>query len=261
MGFPRDYARAMEGKFGYQVAWPPTASLKLGDYGTVRRSKFRDDDAFDRLGNVADFGLGFDVREGGLTPVESLQSDGVSIVEVTGEAKKSKMAVQVDVSFGSTNSMVYNGSDVRIIEVENQTKLGRELAGLLAEGRWDERWVVVTSLHETNGLTVLLSSARNTTVSIGGSAELSPGNLAKASANVKVESTSNSVANYVSHARTTPLLKARIVRARGFGARESVDSADPLVLFPGQDVLQADDEHDFETVTFDYCDLDELPPS
>lgn len=250
MGFPKDYAKAMDKAFSYQVVWPPNAPVALGDYGTVNKSK-KGGRSFERLGSIRDLGVKFSPNDGPVMDVETLQSDGISIGTVTGAGKKSDLAVEFEIGFKKKNSMIYNGSDMYISEIKNLKAVGDALAQLYKERKWKGNWLVVTNLHVTNGLTVLLCDQKGTSVRLGGTADLKAGNLAKASGQAQLVTQSSSVAQYISHGRTTPLLKARKIGRKGFKAE-----IDDVVTLPRTDVLSLDDDMEFETVNFDYCDFD-----
>ncbi|GAA3873483.1 hypothetical protein [Celeribacter arenosi] len=257
MGFPRDYAKAMEKQFGYQVVWPPTAPLKLGDFGIVKRSKSPDGYAFDRMGNITDkFKIKFKTLSGAKAGVEKLESAGVSITKASGGGAKDGIEVEVSVGFEKKNSMVYHGSDMTILTIDDMLGVGKKLGALLKKGSWDKKWVVVTSVHETRGLTVLLSGAKKTTLGLGGTAELLPGNLAKASAKAQVTAQNASVATYLSTGICTPLLQARVVRKKGFRAFSTEEDPNALVSVQDTDVLALDDDDEFAPVTFNYCDIE-----
>ncbi len=259
MGFPKDYAIQMQKKFGYQVVWPPNTLLEIGDFGVVPGGK-HGGRAFTKLGNIKDkFGITAETETGALSPVETLQSEGVSIVNVSGggggTANGVNFEVQLDVKFEKKNSMVYNGSDMTPISVKNLYDFGQQLAQLLKDGKWEKNWVVVTDVHQTMGLTVLLSQSSNTSVTLGGNAGLTSGNIAKASANVQIVNSSAAIANYMSAERTTPLLKARAVKKGGIQMQMLEANS---VLRPSGDIIPLQDDLEMEVVDFDYCDLDKV---
>ncbi len=259
MGFPKDYAKAMKNKFGYQVVWPPNTLLEIGDYGTVSGSKNLGG-AFTKLGNIKDkFGIDPEIDRGAVSTVETLQSEGVTIADVTGSGSGVvdgvKIDVEVKVSFEKKNSMVYHGSDVTPLSVRHLGDLGEKLAKLLKAGDWQKDWLVVTDVHETNGLTVLLSQSSNTSLTMAGGAGFGPGNLAKASANVPITNNNSAIANYMSPGRTTPLIRARAVKKAGISLRNL--AAGDLMLNTG-DIKALSDDHELEVVDFEYCDLDNI---
>ncbi|WP_299614320.1 hypothetical protein [uncultured Tateyamaria sp.] len=260
MGFPADYAKAMEKQFGFQVMWPPNRTVKIGDYGTIHGGKGKGG-AFTKLGNIArDFDIPFETENSARVEVESLQSDGVSIVNATadggGKVEGVDFAVQLSVNFEKKNSMVYNGSGMMVRSMTNIGSIGTKLAQKLAAGTWKKNYLVVTDVHETEGMTVLLCQTKNTQVTLGGSAALSTGNIGKASANVEVISNKSAVANYIASTPTTPLLKARAINKHGMKLQtDMLDSGAQA----GINAVLLDTGDTFEEVLFDYCDLEHLP--
>lgn len=260
MGIPVDYAKAMEKQFGFQVMWPPNKSVSVGDYGTINGDK-KKGNSFTVLGNIKnDLKINFDTEASPRVDVETLQSDGVSIVNATadggGKVDGVNFAVQLKVSFEKKNSMVYNGSGMVLRSMKNIGAVGKQLAGKLKSGEWQKNYLVVTDVHETEGMTVLISQTKDSSVTLGGSASLTTGNIGKASANVQVISNQSSVANYIASVPTTPLLKARAINKKGFKLHSDMVTSGAL---SGTDAIDLGDGDTFEEVLFDYCDLDHLP--
>ncbi|WP_299206405.1 hypothetical protein [uncultured Tateyamaria sp.] len=260
MGFPADYAKAMEKQFGFQVMWPPNRLVQIGDYGTIHGGKGKGG-AFTKLGNIArDFNLAFETETSARVEVESLQSDGVSIVNATadggGKVDGVDFAVQLSVHFEKKNSMVYNGSGMVLRSMKDIGSIGTQLARKLASGDWKKNYLVVTDVHETEGMTVLLCQTKNTQVTLGGSASLTTGDIGKASANVEVISNQSSIAHYIASTPTTPLLKARAVNKKGLKLQNDMLTNGALA---GTNAIPLEDGDTFEEVLFDYCDLDHLP--
>jgi hypothetical protein len=121
--------------------------------------------------------------------------------------------------------------------------------------KWDSKWVWVTDIHATNGLTVLLSSEKDASISLRGSADLSVGNLAKISAAVSVISKSKQIEDYIVQGQATPLLKARRVTKKGIVTMKAIDDGPAMVLSDG-DLIDLGGDEELAEVTFDYCDLD-----
>lgn len=259
MGFPKDYAKAMYSEFNHQVIWPPNRSVKLGDYGTVSRTK-KDGKSFDRLGNVASLKdkdgkkVTFDVRKGNKAKVQKYESKGVSKADVSGDYKGAGYDVAVKIGFSKKNTMLYHASNVVLHEIKDMTGFGKQLAKLRKQKRFDRHWFVVTKVHVAEGATILLSREKSTSATLAGNAKLTIGDLGNAQAEAKFVAQNSGLVDYrMEHC--TPLLEARKVGRKGLKLAEEGDEGP--VLTTGIDLLDVDPEFTFGAVEFDYCDIDE----
>jgi hypothetical protein len=218
MSAPSFYQKQMKDKFGCDVVWPPNYRVELGDYGKFTRRTWRTRaKPFQKLGNIRDdedLQVPFQAaRPGPKMNMETLVSEHVTIAAVeagvdpetkVGLAKVAGTEVGVRISFARNKSVVYHGSDVQIHEIAELQKLAENIS---AHECWDPNWFVVTRIHETQGLTVILSyTNKGFDIEIRGNADLTPGNLARAAASIHVATNRSGKTNYISSGACTPLM-------------------------------------------------------
>jgi MORN repeat len=226
---PMMYARKMKNKYGFDVLFPPTSSVELGDYGRISQSGTlygSTPSPFVRLGNIrTDFGIQFGIpRLKETKTVENLSSTRLSITSASaagsGGDALAGAGLRIDITFSKKGSVFYHGSEMRLLEI---AELGQLEAALLGLEGWDCGWAVVIEVHENTGVVVLLSDMKGSKVQLSGNAFLTSNNLARADANVKVIQNDSGAAEYISSGMCTPIVKvAKLIKKREKAPKKSV---------------------------------------
>jgi hypothetical protein len=142
---PNIYAREMQNEFALDIIFPPTGNVQLGDYGTTTRPGVlygATPTPFQRRGNIREFGIKFKTRQKSALGVESLVSRGVSIKSgrTSGSALVGEGTVLIGfaafakITFGRSESVVYHGSDMRELAIEQTAELTHDLENLEIDG-------------------------------------------------------------------------------------------------------------------------------
>lgn len=262
MGFPNDYAKKMRKQFGFEVVWPPNYKLQLGDYGEITGKKGKAI-PFKRHGNIASFGIKFGVRSG--SPMsEKLGNEAISIMGVKADAKTTGKAVELDVTFESSSTVLFEADGMVNSEIADLRAVGAALAKVMKQGKWDKHYVLVTSMQTAQTMTLVMSSQKNRTMRLAGNAELSAGDLANASAEISLAQKESGIAEYgICTGPYTPLFQARALSKKGVLQADAafgdfmVLTSDVIEVQPPADANDPD-VYEMRRVTFNYCDsLDE----
>lgn len=169
------YDDTLKGALGCRAVWPPVlTAVELGDYGVVDGGVFR------RLGNVAEFGLGFTTTRGQPSRLDLSTSD-VRLTRFAGGVQVPTLAGLGDVSasvrieFGRSDGFVLKCARVEIDEIADLGVLARRLlTARAADGQtWRPlAWRIVW--QRFSGRDVLFFAARSagSHVELDGSARL-----------------------------------------------------------------------------------------
>jgi hypothetical protein len=152
-------------------AWPPNASVRLGDYGVLQGN------IFVRLANVADtYKLAFQERkDSGRAGNYEYASANSTEVEFHAGASPTAGGVplkaSLDISFSSENAVFFNPASCVPVSIEDQISFGNSIMSLYQTGRWEKKFVVVTGLLESANATVIVSGSNNSSISLEASSD------------------------------------------------------------------------------------------
>ena len=216
----RQYTKELHDRFGYLATWLPGVPLRLGDIGTMGPN------GFDRVSNLRDFGIRFDVRkddssldyqyasEGGV----SLSTSAAADVPVLGKLA-SEASAQLTIEMSRANAVLFVVRGARSPSIENQDALGKAILELRAAGKWSDDYFVLTETLEAEAGTILISSSAGGHIDIAasGRANLGPLALADTHLGLQVRSSRNLHTQIIAAAGLTPLFRARRVQRRMLG--------------------------------------------
>jgi hypothetical protein len=201
-----DYCNQLKQQFRTLFgAFPPNQAISLGDFGTVK------DDQFTFLGNITDaFGVTFDSNEfPDKTAQFILQSEGSTDIEIHAKGDATPTGVSatagIDVAFTSTHSLLFNAAGVFPAQIENQIKLGNDIMDLFKQGKWQKKFVIVTSLYKGGSTTAIVSATGNSSVDLEASADVQSIDLSDASLKLIVKSSKALALTVVTEGSLTPL--------------------------------------------------------
>ncbi|MEL6958486.1 MAG: hypothetical protein AAGL89_05980 [Pseudomonadota bacterium] len=252
MGFPKSYADPMHKKFGYYAVWEPNVRINVGDYGTVNGTG-KNKNTINVIGNVADDfkSVKMTTVKSARADVESLMSKGTTVGKAKATGSDGASELSVEIGFGKKNSFLYHGSGMVVESIKNPQKFGQDL---YRQKGWKRKWVVVTAVHHTERMTLLLCEEKNGSATVSGNSKLKSANLASVAAEASVEATSAAVANYSVPAACTPLARAYKLNRKGLRTLDSDEDEDGIMFMMPNTALEIDADTEFTEMGFDYCE-------
>lgn len=165
------YTKALHDHFRPMYAnWQPGSPMELGDYGLITNH------IFNRIGNIRDEGLDFEVRQD--TSADQYEFTSSSETEFVFTAAGSgsgggvgSVKAGLEIKFSRANSVFFNAAGCRINSIRNIKALGDELIRRDEQGRWKRHFAVVTSLVEAGATTIVVAGSSNASISLEAKAE------------------------------------------------------------------------------------------
>ncbi|MEO3753630.1 hypothetical protein [Streptomyces sp. B6B3] len=205
------YTKELRERFGYSATWVPTLQIGLGDVGRMAGHRF------ERLGELADFGVHFETRPSKTMGTIAYASSGG--VEVTVSGTASAASGPWDVPAGAAMSIrfsregaVWFQAEACVAEaIEDLLALEEQILSLSDAGEWKDDLVVVTEVIRAEQGTVLISDAGQGGIELRsqtGAPEFE-GRTA-----LRVTASRNIGTQVVGHGELTPLFRAKSVRRR-----------------------------------------------
>ncbi|WP_396625625.1 hypothetical protein [Luteitalea sp.] len=245
MGLGQQYCTQLQKNLtGLHANFPPNRPLALGDYGVKR------DDVFQRLGNIRTLGVAFTATEGTSESTIQFKSAGAVDVEFFAKGTARVGAVPavnagLDLKFTRENAVFFNAAGCTLTQVDDIAAVGEALAALLAAGRWDSGFYVVTSLVQAASTTAVVSSSRGSEVGLEASSDLVPHiDLADASLKLRIKRSRSTALEIVTANGQTPLMQ--LSRLRGLFSKVirpeaalAGGEARPFVLTPDDEAIEA----------------------
>ncbi len=240
MGLGQQYCTQLQRNLtGLHANFPPNRPLALGDYGIKR------DDVFQRLGNIRTFGVAFTATEGTSESTIQFKSAGAVDVEFVAKGEARVGAVPavnagLDLKFTRENAVFFNAAGCTLTQVDDIAAVGEALGALLAAGRWDSGFYVVTSLVHAASTTAVVSSARGSEVGLEAASDVPHIDLTDASLKLRIKRSRSTALEIVTANGQTPLMQ--LSRLRGVFSKVIRPEA---ALARGETrpfVLTADDE-------------------
>jgi hypothetical protein len=215
MGLNTQYAKELHSQFGYLATWLPTASLKLGDIGTIK------DGVFERTGNLKDLGIEFTAETyPDASDLEYASADAVSQEikgggNVPGTAGSGGMVeATVGISFKRANAVLLQASRCNSSVISNIAEIADSILSRYADGEWPADQVLITDLISADTLTVVISSGANAEIDLSVKGDVGSGvaKLASANASYSVNKASSIGTRIIGQKGATPLFKARGIK-------------------------------------------------
>lgn len=152
--------------------WPLDRRIGLGDYGVMHGS------AFDRLGNVTEFGLTFDVQHSPATTHYQFSSSEKTTVTMLGKGAAAdggdaRLNPTLRIDFLSGEAAFLNAAGCKISSIGSKRVLGEEVLKLFREGskKWTYGWCVVTDLVAAESTTIAVARAGRSSIMFETTAE------------------------------------------------------------------------------------------
>lgn len=153
------YKRALVSNYGllYHPNWEPTRAHQLGDFGTMLQGQFT------RVGNVRELGIAIIASR---SPVQAHQtfSSGANVsYDFSGGAQASlktaaRAKAKLRVAFSGGQGISINAYGLQHTQIQNYQAIAAAVLHLQHARQWNERWVVVTELHQAHRCILAISS-------------------------------------------------------------------------------------------------------
>jgi hypothetical protein len=166
MGLAKEFARFLRKQERMHAVWPPiVTNVRVGDYGLFNEG------AFQRLGNILEFGVQAATRDG-LQSTLKLKSDAVTVVRHEGGAPVDVFHVvdvdaRLEIKFEHKSSFFVQSAKLSAIEMDSPNAVAQALA---AHPDWRRKFKVVSRVFAGTHVTVLASGEATTDVAITGKA-------------------------------------------------------------------------------------------
>lgn len=241
MALSRLYADEIRKQFfPLYASFPPSSPLQLGDYGTLSGNVFQ------RVGNVRDLGIQFQVRlDDSPEQYKFTSASGVTVeFHTKGSGNVNGVAnarAGLTITFKKENSVFFNAADGLLNTIEDQATLATQILALHEQRRWNFDHVVITGLVQAGSSTVVVSASSESAVSFEATADTTARiDLADASIGFATTRATDLALELVAKSGSTPLLLLSKVKTRknplgmrigiGFESMSSSRSALPVVL-------------------------------
>jgi triacylglycerol lipase len=265
MGLGQQYCRQLRVNLpGLHANFPPNRPLALGDYGVLR------DDVFQRMGNIAQLGITFATIDGPASTTFQFKSQGAVDVDFLAKGDIAPGGIPVvkagiEIRFTKQDAVFFNAAGCTVTQVDDIAAIGRALADLLRDGRWDSEFRVVTNLVRATHTTAIASADRTSEIRLEATSDaLAAIDLADASVRLQTKRSRSTALEIVTASEQTPLMQ--LSRLRGLFQKEfrpesaaigdapdafafGAETHDPLLAMPdveaeaaGPESMEADDE-------------------
>lgn len=212
------YGTTVRDRLELFTTWPVGGvSVSLGDVGFLsRKGKL-----FDRYTNLAKFGIKFKTKKAsGISDHEIKLGRNLQIqFKASGNAPpvgSSLLATDVGfaIALGRGSSVIVRSHTIES-SIEDLQQLETDLIRVSSDAtsHWKGKFVVVTSVLESNGTTVILANGKETNVDIVARAKVAgPVDLADVNAGLSISSNSSDLISVLAQAGFVPFLKVHHLR-------------------------------------------------
>lgn len=148
------------------ATFPPNEPVMLGDYGVMNGN------VFVPIGKVSDLGIPIgNVRRipERASDVDFTSEGSVDVeLHAAGSATPGGVAVNagIDISFSKKFSIFFFAAKCVPAFIEDQVTLGNAVLRLLQEGKWQKKFVVITSLLEAGSTTIVVSASDQSSIAL-----------------------------------------------------------------------------------------------
>lgn len=185
--------------------WEPGREAKLGDYGLMRGH------AFSCLGNIADLGIAFAVRNDGQKDQKFFASK--NSVDIAFHAKGSvpvsgtvNAKASVEVTFHDEDTVFFNAAQCEYMMIRDKVALGKAIMDRYHQGQWQREWAVITDLVRAGATTIAVSSGSSGSFVLEATGDVPQIDLADASVGLTLRSSSNVGYRIIADKGITPLI-------------------------------------------------------
>lgn len=146
--------------------YPATRPISLGDFGIMSRGTFT------RLGNIErEYSIDFLTLPDNEPTNEQFQSTGSTNITffAKGDVKPGGIPLakaQVEIEFTSEKSFFFSAAEVRDLQIDNLYEVGKKIIALYNQGKWEKRFVLISSLLVTNHAVIIVSGKSNAKTTI-----------------------------------------------------------------------------------------------
>ena len=219
----RLYGTTVRDRLELLTTWPiGGVTTSLGDVGFLsRRGKL-----FQRRTNLEKFGIKFNVKKAaGISDHEIKLGRDLQIrFKASGKAPPpGSSLLDTDIGFaialGRGSSVIVRAHTIES-SIDDLQQLEADLIRVSSDAtaRWHRNFVVVTSISESNGTTVILSNGKETNVDIVARAAVAgPLDLADVNAGLSIASSSSDLISVLAQANFVPFLKVHRLKGRYWG--------------------------------------------
>ncbi|MBC7924560.1 MAG: lipase family protein [Bryobacteraceae bacterium] len=212
MALGPQYCKQLRRELRRHANFPPNRPVALGDYGVLR------DEVFERLGNVRQLGITFEIIEGTAQTTFTFKSHGsVDFALIAkGDVQPGGIpAVRagLEVKFSRAEAVFFNAAGCTVKAIDNVAAVGTALVQLLREGRWEADFHVVTELNLAAKTTAIASADRNSEIRLEAkSPALEAIQLGDASLDLQVKRSRNTALEIVTEGGNIPLMQLSRIR-------------------------------------------------
>lgn len=173
MTLARQYNKLLKSRLLHYAAWSPvTDRLEVGDFGGFKRGVFQ------KLGNIAEFGVDPGGRSGGAATKFVFTSSGTNIVRISGGVEvdvfpDASVEAKLEINFSSENGLYIRTGNLSVTEMDSVDRVAQILRGKRDPSgrRWKTRWKVVRKVYTAMDPTILAASERDAGFTLSGKAE------------------------------------------------------------------------------------------
>jgi hypothetical protein len=222
MSAPQTYSKAVHEETGWWGTFPIELPLKVGDI--LQQDS---DGGMKRITNIQNLGLTFPTDSESVTAAASRSRHATRSRATTAEggvtvATGGGAQAAVKVSFSEVAGFVLDYVAGKYEKLRDVSIAKKTVLGLAKNGQWESNYVLVAELLEASPATVLVSSARNSSIVLSASVDV-PDNLATINlADPKLGFSSSSTVEGVYQsvsAKSFPLYHCIKVRRKWWGGR------------------------------------------
>lgn len=167
MGLPNQFNDIVQKHLNVYAAWLPiTNNFKLGDYGIFS------DGVFIKMGNVAEFGAGFETASGPDATIDFVSSD-TTVVKVAAGAvvdviPAGSIDAKITFKFNRERSFLVKAPVIKVNEIQNIKQLADQLKQV---NGWQKKWKVVYQTYEAKDPVIVSTISAGTELTFGGEVE------------------------------------------------------------------------------------------
>lgn len=219
-GPAKQYTKEMSKKFGYRATWLPGVTLHLGDIGTL------DEDVFNRVGNLADKNITFEIVDDKTSDDLEYSSSGEVGVssKIAGKAAPPGSSLGtvdagVIVDFTKENAIYFKALNTKNSYINDIIKLGEQILELFNEGKWKKKYFIITELVTAESATILISNSSNGKIELKANANINAPKIDIADAKFEwgTEFSKGMDTKIISQSGNTPLFKIQGITTRIIG--------------------------------------------
>jgi len=215
----KQYIREIKKRYGgYHATWAPGVPLQVGDIGD-----FDKDGAFQRLANLSDLKIAFEIR----TDNTNNQLDYTSqnkvdvITKLSGQIVPNSVLKDIDagviVAFKKGSSVLFKAKNVRYDSIKNIIQVENEVIKLYGKNNWKKEWCIITELAIAESATIIISNSSSSKIELKANVGIGTANIniADASLDFSIQSAKDLSTTIIAQEGLTPLFKVRKLKLKG----------------------------------------------